>query len=311
MVLERYVGNPILAPTRNAWESAAVCNPAAVAHDGRVHIVYRAIDRKGVSRLGHAVSDDGFRVAHRAPVPLLSPLPDCFEERVGVEDPRLTPLGGRHYITFTAASIYDDGRPPRPWDLGTPWRVRVALAVTDDFQRVERIGIVIPDRDSKNAVLFPEEIGGRFAMFHRPYPEIWIAWSDDLRRWHGHRRVMGPRAGSWDSDRIGAGAPPIRIPEGWLMIYHGTRVADGHRIYQLGVALFDADDPSRVIARSPRPILEPEADCERQGLVRNVVFACGLVERGDQYLVYYGGADQVVCVATTTRARLLSSLEPV
>ena len=139
---------------------------------------------------------------------------------------------------------------------------------------------------------------------------IWAAWSDDLRAWGGHRLVATTRDGRWDADKVGGGAPPIRVRAGgrdaWLAVYHGA--AGSPPTYALGALLLDADDPARVLARSRDPILRPEAPYEREGFFGGVVFTCGLLLDGDRVRVYYGAADGVVAVADLSLGEILAGL---
>jgi predicted GH43/DUF377 family glycosyl hydrolase len=143
-------------------------------------------------------------------------------------------------------------------------------------------------------------------MLHRIHPDIWIAYSDDLIHWNGHRVIMTPRKGYWDSEKIGAGAPPIKTEKGWLIFYHGV---DGDNVYRLGVALLDLEDPSIVLKRQEEPVLEPEKYYELEGIVPNVVFTCGAVEVNDTYYVYYGGGDYVIGVATVKKEEVRDFIE--
>ena len=70
------------------------------------------------------------------------------------------------------------------------------------------------------------------------------------------------------------------------------------KVYSLGVALLDKNNPEIVLYRSEKPILTPVEDYERFGKVPNVVFSCGNILMDGQLLIYYGGADSVLCVAT-------------
>ena len=132
-------------------------------------------------------------------------------------------------------------------------------------------------------------------MFHRFDPDICIAYSEDLKRWYNIRSVFGPRYKKWDSWKIGAGGTPIELNEGWLFIYHGI---NHEKIYSLGVTLLDKDNPEKVLLRSEKPILTPKKNYERYGKVPNVVFSCGNVQIDNKILIYYGGADSVLCVAS-------------
>lgn len=292
--LARVAGRPLLSPEpANAWERVAVFNPAVVVHQGLVHLFYRACDRPFseafTSVIGRAVSRDGV-VFQRDPVPVLRG--EGEQEGRGVEDPRITPLGGQFYLTYTAFGGRHGGD------------YRIALASSADLSSWERRGVLL-DEPNKNGVLFPERIKGRYALLHRRHPAIWLAYSDDLRTWDSHHKVLDATPGTWTAARVGAGAVPVRTPEGWLLVFHG---ADNQNTYRLGAALLDIDDPSRVLATLPHPVLEPELPWEREGLVPNVVFTCGMLELDDEYWVYYGAADTCVGAAWVKKRTLLEAL---
>ena len=291
-MLKRFIKNPILKPNReNEWESKLVFNPAAVYHNGLIHLLYRAVGEDKISRIGYAVSADGFEF-FRVNRPVF--VPRGVMESKGCEDPRIVFLEDRFYMTYTSYS---------------PKGVRVSLASTSNFIEWERHGVIIHDMDSKDAVLFPERVGGRYVMFHRPMTpprSIWIAYSVDLINWCDSRKLMEPIEGRWDGVGIGSSCPPVKIEKGWLLIYHGID-ADG--VYRLGVALFDLEDPSSLITRYPDPILMPEEDYELHGEVREVVFATGICEIGEKYYIYYGAADRVICGATVEKAALLKLVD--
>jgi beta-1,2-mannobiose phosphorylase / 1,2-beta-oligomannan phosphorylase len=294
MELKRYRENPVISPTENWWENKAVFNCAASRTNGTIHILYRAIGEDNVSRFGYAASKNGLDISQRDTSPRYQSVGDELE-KLGVEDPRVTCIDGTYFITYTGVSLYPCC-PTRPsMNKAVPWRCRVGLLSTKDFVTYEKLGCILPDMDNKDVVLFPEKINGKYVMLHRTFPNIWMAYSEDLTSWHDHKLVMRVQPGSWDCDRIGAGAPPIKTEHGWLNFYHGV---DHRRVYRLGVLLLDLDDPSKVIARSAEPILSPEKAWEKEGLVPNVVFTCGAVEKDDRYFVYYGGADKVIAVAT-------------
>jgi predicted GH43/DUF377 family glycosyl hydrolase len=303
--LQRYSGNPVLEPTPRWWEQRAVFNAGAVWHEGRVHLLYRALGEDYISRFGHATSSDGITFDVRSNYPVMESEEDDKYERLGIEDPRVTWLDGRFYITYTSASVYPASLPIPDGCPGAPWRVRVAMASTEDFQTFKRHGVIIPSQDSKNAALFPQKVGGKYVLMHRVFPHLWICRSDDLLHWERHETVIGPRAGYWDSAKVGAGAPPIKTEIGWLEIYHGVSELG---VYGLGIIVLDTEDPTKVLYRSQTPILTPDLDFEREGFVPNVVFTCGAVEKDGRYLVYYGGADKAIGVATIEREALLREL---
>ena len=291
-LLKRVSENPILTPRPDVpWEAKAVFNPGAVEHGGRVYMLYRAVGEyeRYISRLGLAVSADGVHF-ERYPEPVFEP--EEPYERFGCEDPRITPLEGRFYVTYTALSARAFS------ERGN----RVGLASTADFREFVRHGVILPEFEDKDAVIFPERVGGRYVMFHRVVPDIWIAYSDDLVHWYGHRRVMYPRPGCWDAVKIGAGAPPMKTDEGWLLFYHGV---DKARTYRIGVALFDLDDPAMLVSRPLEYVLEPREEWEREGDIPHVVFVCGVVEREGEFLVYYGGGDKVIGLAVAPAKDIL------
>ena len=293
--MTRYKGNPILKPIKsNPWESRMVFNAATTYLDDRVHILYRAIGEDGVSRLGYASSSDGYTVDERLSSPVFEP--KGAKERWGCEDPRLTPLNGKYIMTYTAfhdrilcafqiamTSISQNDFIYKNWNWDNRWY---------PFPRVQ----------NKNAVIFPRKINGQYVMYHRIEPDICIAYSEDLRRWYDIKSVLEPRRGMWDCIKIGAAGPPIEIDDGWLLVYHGV---DERRIYRLGVAMLDKRNPEKVIYRSEEPILEPKEDYERFGFVPNVVFSCGSILLDGQLLVYYGGADTVIGVATFNLSEII------
>jgi predicted GH43/DUF377 family glycosyl hydrolase len=288
MKLKRYSGNPIMTPLpHHRWESHTVFNAAVVQHNGVFHMLYRAQGEDRISRLGYAVSRDGLEWS-RLDRPVFAPEADF--ETYGVEDPRITEMDGTFYMCYTGYSAQ-----------GT----RSALACSQNLIAWQRLGVVLPDEDNKDHVLFPQRIGGRYCMFHRRPPDIWLAYSDDLLHWTDHQVIMRPRPGLWDSVRIGAAGPPVRIDAGWLVIYHGY---DQAHVYCLGVALLDLKDPARVLSRPEPPILVPEMPWEVWGDVPRVIFSCANLVVGDELWVYYGGGDRVMAMASAPLADLLAFL---
>ena len=251
-----------------------------------------------MSHLRVARSRDGvhFEVEDHPAIP-----PATRFEEYGCEDPRATLIDGVWHVTYVSV-----GR------LG----ISTSRLTTTDFRSFERHGLMfLPDH--KDVALFPECVGGRFAALTRPMPQsfgrvlgIWIAFSDDLVHWGDHAPLALPRPGMWDELRTGASAPPFRVTGGWLEIYHGV---DRETRYSLGALLLDGDDPSHVIARSPKPILAPTRPYERVGVFNDAVFACGLVPlepRGKRIRVYYGAADRCLAAADFEVQAILDQMAP-
>lgn len=303
MKLKRYERNPILAPVKaHEWESRTVFNCASVYLEGKVHIIYRARDKEGVSRLGYAMSEDGFNIKERLSDPIYVPQGEI--EKYGSEDPRISRVQDKLYMSYTAY-----GEMP---GMDVKIKRSIQIAVTsigiDDFLRQKwnwsKPYYPFPGVDDKGALIFPEKFKGQYVMYHRIPPHIWVAYSKDLRHWYNSNIVMSPQF-EWEHFKIGTGAPPIKTDYGWLVIYHAV---DKKMTYRLGYAITAIYDPTKVIYRHPEPILEPKREFETQGDVSNVVFSCGAVLIGDTVFVYYGGADTVICVAT---AKLEDFIRPI
>ncbi|WP_159432320.1 glycosidase [Thermosyntropha lipolytica] len=304
--LKRYEKNPILEPIKeHSWESKYVLNPGALRIRDKVYLFYRAVGEDNVSHIGLAITD-GFDVIERLPRPIFSPA--IPEEKMGCEDPRVIIMGDKIIMLYTA---YD----------GNIAQVACASIKLSDFEKGKytawkREGLAFTNIWDKDAIIWPEKIKGKYVIYHRIEPSIWVTYTDELKFpiKEKHAIIAGPRPGRmWDSLKIGAGAQPLKTKYGWLLIYHGV---DHNYIYRLGVLLADMENPGRILYRSLNPILEPEKDYE-VGLdgawVPNVVFTCGAVpaedkeilEDDDEILVYYGAADTSIGVATGKLADLI------
>ena len=216
-------------------------------------------------------------------------------ESYGIEDCRVSLMDGVYHLTYTQVS--ESG-------------VGVGLMRTTDWVNFSRAGMILPPHN-KDCALFEEKINNRYYCLHRPSGIelggnfIWIAASHDLLHWGEHTCILQTREGMWDSARIGAGASPIRTEKGWLEIYHG---ADSDNRYCLGAILLDLNDPGKVLARSDKPIFEPEKDYETRGFFGNVVFTNGHIVDGDKITMYYGASDEVICGAEFSITEILSEL---
>ncbi len=309
LTVTRAQANPILAPRSEAlhwWEKQGVFNAAAAEYQGKIILLYRAVDPLMISRLGLAISDDGEHF-ERVNEPAVDADPNEPFERLGVEDPRMTRIGDTYYVVYTAASLHRIGEVVPDLagiSVDIPWRVRVALMSTQDFKNFTRHGIILPDITAKNAMLAPGTVGGRYVLYYRRGIQPMVAYSDDFINWVDHEEIEWPDPEPWEGLKIGGGAPPIETEKGWLMVYHAV---DADKVYRLGLALFERDHPARLIKRIG-PILEPEELYERQGYIPNVVFTCGLVQRGDEILLYYGGADYVIGLARISLSEALAAV---
>jgi len=291
--------NPIIVPNPNhEWESKATFNPAAIDLGGKVHILYRALSNDNTSTIGYAASLDGVNITEHSSGPIYIPREDFETKRMdkansGCEDPRLTKIGKDLYMCYTA---FDSIGPPR---------VAVTSIGEKDFLahrwNWEKPELITPKGvDDKDTCIFPEKVGGKYMILHRIGTDICADFLKtlDFKKEAVNKcvRVFGPRPGTWDSAKVGITAPPIRTKKGWILLYHA--VSERHHTYRIGSVLLDPKDPTVVLSRSSDPIFEPEAQYEKEGIVNNVVFPCGVIVRDKLVYIYYGGADKVVGVAT-------------
>ncbi|MFA5791864.1 MAG: hypothetical protein WC884_02410 [Candidatus Paceibacterota bacterium] len=322
--LKRSNKNPIIEPESSLyWESKATFNPSAIYHDGKIHIIYRAIGNSDISVLGYTKSNDGYSFEKQ-----LKEMAYYHKERKavevldkksvskimyssgggwsgGCEDPRLTLLGDNVYMLYTAF----DG-----WGS-----VRIALtsiSLNDFINRhwnwKEPVLISPIGQIHKNWVLFPEKINGKYAILHSISPHIMINYFKSLDELDGSNFIHSVHQDSllWSTrDRLirGVGPAPIKTKYGWLVLYHKMERHDTHR-YKLWAMILDTKDPKKILYNSKSPILEPDLWYENEGYKSGVVYSCGAVVKDGQLFVYYGGADKVSCVATADLDKFLKEL---
>lgn len=306
--LKRAKENPIIQPMEeHPWEAKATFNPGAVYLNGKVYLVYRAMSEDNTSTFGLAISKDGIHIDERLPEPIYVPR-EPFEQKLvpggnsGVEDPRLTKIGRKIYMLYTA---FDGKNPPRI--ALTSISEKDFLSRNWNWEKPKLISP--PNFDDKDSALFPEKIKGKYVVIHRSGLDIDISFHDNLDfsdNWLEEYRWIMPRPGWWDSLKVGLAGPPIKTKFGWLVLYHGVSKEDHH--YRVGAVLVDLKDLTKIIARTDYPILEPKEYYEREGIVNNVVFPCSALVINKTLFVYYGGGDRVVGVATIEFEKLLKSL---
>jgi predicted GH43/DUF377 family glycosyl hydrolase len=300
----RHDKNPILTAAAWPYPAHTVFNPGAtLLRDGTTLLLCRVEERTGLSHLCAARSPNGVDGWVVDAEPTLRPDPEHHPEELwGIEDPRITFVEelGKYAIAYTAFGRAGPG---------------VALALTDDFRRFERCGLVMQP-DDKDAALLPRRIDGSFALIHRPMTDsgahVWMSFSPDLRNWGSHKLVLQARKGGWwDANKVGLSPPLIETPAGWLMLYHGVRQTASGSLYRLGVALLDLEQPERCLARGDSWIFGPEAEYERQGDVDDVAFPCGYTVGADRDTIrlYYGAADTCVALATGSIRKILGWLD--
>jgi predicted GH43/DUF377 family glycosyl hydrolase len=326
--LERLSNNPILRPlAEHGWESAAVFNPAAVVDGGRVHLFYRALGGDGVSRIGYASSSDGIHFDERLAEPvydqgagfkpsppnsgqLYRPLSYDTDQYAsgggwgGCEDPRAVTIDEHLYMTFGIFESWESMRLaltslPLVYLAGKIWQWEPHTVMSP------------PGETHKNWVLFPEKIGGKFAILHALTPKISVEYLDSLDDLRANpiqsNNRRGGREGHWDSFVRGAAAPPLKTKEGWLLFYHGMDPAHPEIGYKLGAMLLDLNDPSKIVYRCSAPVLEPREWYENDWKP-GVVYGSGAAILGKDLFVYYGGGDKYIAAARADLNEFLNKL---
>ena len=319
--LKKSKKNPIIEPESQIyWESKATFNPSAIYHDGKIHVIYRAIGDSDISVLGYAKSDNGYFFDKQSKeMAYYSKDRQNVKKKLihqimyssgggwggGCEDPRLTLLGDKVYMLYTA------------FDGWGSLRIALTSINLDDFiskrwNWEEPVLISPPGEIHKNWVLFPEKINGKFAILHSLSPKILVAYFDSLDELDGTKFIKSVHQGSpeWQNRERGmrgVGPAPIKTKLGWLVLYHAIEDHDTNR-YKLFAMILDIKDPTKILYRSKEPILEPDLWYENEGYKSGVVYSCGAVVKDGKLFVYYGGADKVSCVATADLDKFLKEL---
>lgn len=295
--ITKHIKNPILTKEDVPFHVNSIFNAGAVKIGGKYLLLCRTEMPNGRSSFTLAESQNGidFKVAHK---PCLSPGDhiECSDYvEWGIEDPRITQIGEKYYLTYTGYSKYEP---------------LVILTETLDFKQFTIHGPIC-ESSNKDCSLFPEKINGYYWKVDRPSAQkrrdMWISKSPDLIHWGSYRVLMEPTPGTWECDKIGSSSNPVKTEEGWLMLYHGVKELAFSAIYKIGVVLLDLERPWIVRGKTDEPIIVPDHHFERLGDVGNVVFSNGwIIETDGEIKIYYSGADMNICLATTTKDYLLS-----
>lgn len=311
MTLRRHDRNPLLTREDipdlppDIVDPSSVFNPGAAFIDGEIRFLLRVQNRGRETFLVPARSNDGVAIEVLGTTCEVRGLDLGGETAFHIYDPRITVVDSVPLVTLAV-------------DTETACRVALARWEWPDVLDVISVDLEL---DARNAVLFPERIGGRFARLERPNSVrrqgslptgsgVRIAFSEDFVTWKPGPEVLTGRSRYWD-ELIGSGPPPILTEEGWLHLYHGvaTHFASSN-LYQVGAVLLDLEEPWVVWGRTRQNILEPREIYELTGQVPGVVFPSGMVvEDGprERVLVYYGAADTSVGLATSTVSELLDA----
>ncbi len=316
VALVKFTENPIILPKKeNGWEAWQTFNPGVILLNSKIHFLYRAIGEDGISRLGYAASEDGFHINERVPSPIYehtikTPAFNVFSyfsggSCGGTEDPRIVRVDEEDvlYMIYTAC---DNGL------CVALTSIRVADFLNKEWKWKPPKLISNPNETNKNWVIFPEKIGGKYAIVHSICPEIAVAFRDTLEFEEGefiesYHDCNFRRKNCWDNQPRGAGAPPIKTPAGWLLFYQAMDGSDPGK-YKVGVMLLDLYDPTKILHRSQEPVLEPEKNYENNGFKAGVVYVTGAVIKNGALLVYYGAADSYIGVAHANLEEFLKAL---
>lgn len=296
----RPLDNQALVPILDAEDQLSVVSyqkndPNIDCSDAR-YVIYDQVYY--LSTLSHLVllcSDDGIQFYE--PVGYTTRLfGKGHLESFGIEDCRVVEIEGTFFLTYTQVSSNGAG---------------VGLMSTKDWKSINRLGMAFLPTN-KDCAIFGEKINNAYLCFNRPCSVliggnyIWLSSSPDMIHWGHHHCLVKSRPGMWDSERVGAGASPMKTDKGWLTIYHGAN--KNHR-YCLGALLLDLEDPRKIIARSTEPIMEPDMNYEQTGFFSDVIFTNGHLVEGDLITMYYGASDSVICMATFSIQEILQSLK--
>ncbi len=327
--------NPIVRPGLFPWRMATVFNPGVLYEGGRFLMYERAAGslRPFHCYIGILESDDGVHFRHVIDKPVFTP--EMAGSPYGsVQDPRVVKIESTYYMSYafrpyawnyhpTGLGVPELSAPDFPGFSGRPEdnQTRSGIAVSEDAIHWKHLcWATPPELDDRDVILFPEKIGGRFALLRRPLqyvgpeygtdkPSIWICFSEDLKNWSEPELIARPES-KWESNRIGGATPPVRTDRGWLVLYHG--VEDQHPpthrvIYRLGAMILDLEDPRKVIARTRNFIMEPETYYEKFGLyIPNVIFPTGCVVKDGLLHLYYGVCDTAIALASVPLDLLLA-----
>jgi len=319
-----------------SYAAAALMNPSAVPHPDqsgmsggslRILMSLRAVGEGHISSV--AFREGIITSAHEltlAPEPPFATATDAIGQDdslrptgpVTVHRHRDSTLSGTVIFPMTVAQSkgledlrlvrFDHGGGDHEW-LGTYTAyngsaIQSELLRTRDFRSFDLVPMSGSAARNKGMALFPRQIGGRYMMIGRQDGEnLYLIGSDRLTHWDEGEKLLTPRF-SWELVQIGNCGPPIELDEGWLLLTHGVGAM---RKYSIGAVLLDKDDPARVLARTPEPILAA-ADQDREGYVPNVVYTCGAIRHGDCLFLPYGVADSSVAFAFVTIADLLGAM---
>jgi beta-1,2-mannobiose phosphorylase / 1,2-beta-oligomannan phosphorylase len=332
----RHPENPIVWPGLYDWRRCVTFNPGVLLDDdGKFYMYERTAGqlRPFHCYIGMLESSDGVHFKHVKDTPVFTP--EMAGSKYGsVQDPRVAKIDGLYYMTYayrpyawssnpTGLGVPVSTEAPYPGFSGKPEEnmTRSGIAVSKDRINWEHKYWATPlDLDDRDVILFPEKIGGKYWILRRPLQYVgpkygteragvWVSSSTDMQNWSDATLIAKPTF-SWETGRIGGSTPPIKTKHGWLVLYHG--VEEEHPptrrvIYRVGAMMLDLNDPTKVLRRTPKFIMEPETYYEKFGLyIPNVVFPTANVVKDGQIYLYYGVCDTAIALATAPLDELIA-----
>ena len=323
MIIERAEKNPLLSPKRiHSWEAEAVFNGCPVKMGDKTHLVYRAVSlphyhqaagtKLAISNIGIAESSNGLDFHDRKCLII----PEKSWERFGCEDPRVTKLGDKYYIFYTALSEY-------PFNAGG---IKIGVAISKDLNTIQEKHLVTPF-NAKAMALFPEKIDGKvWAVLtvhtDKPPAKICLAsfskedeiWSEKYwDKWYKSFSAKNERYAlplqRKPQDHIEVGTAPIKTKHGWLLFYSYIRnYFSGNPLFTIEAVLLDLKNPLKIIGKTEAPLLTPEEYYERIGFAPNVIFPSGAILEDETIHLYYGATDTTCCMASINLPVLINKL---
>jgi len=334
----RHTNNPIIVPGKYNWRRAVVFNPGVIHENGKVYLFERTAGqlRPFICYIGMLESHDGIHFTHSSDQPVFTP--EMAGSKFGsVQDPRVVKIEDTYYMTYafrpyawsshpTGTGVPESFQTDFPGFDGDPEKnqTRTGIAVSNDLYNWKHLCWATPNElDDRDVILFPEKINGKFFMLRRPLQfvgeeygtekaGIWVASSDDLNTWESNTLIASPKY-PWENNRIGGSLPPMKTDRGWLVIYHGVEITnqkDNTVIYRVGAMLLESDNPTKVIKRCKRFIMEPETYYEKFGLyIPNVIFPTGGYIEKSMLHIYYGVCDTAIARASVSLNELWNFMD--
>lgn len=318
-VVKRSKSNPILSPIKeHSFENFSTFNANPIVVGKNIHLLYRAQslpetfenNHFSLSVIGQAVSSDGINFKKRE----VFIKPEHIWERFGLEDPRVTKIGGKYYIFYTALSVFPFG--------GSG--IKVGLAISRDMKTISEKHLITPF-NAKAMMLFPEKIDGKYVAMLAvdtddghlakigiaEFKKIEDMWS--LKYWEKWYKEIDkhtlhiPRL---EQDQVEVGAVPIKTKEGWLFVYSHIRdYFTNNKVFGIRALLLDLKDPRKIAGKTRGSLLIPEESYEKYGQVTNTIFPSGALIKKDKLVIYYGATDTTTAVAEVPLKPLLLSMK--